>query len=87
MPLSSVCVSPIQIFASARCVQSQSVCTGSICLGHVLDISLASGYTDIIKHVKVGEFLSDHAMVKCNISLPLPTESSQRRFKKVSHIS
>ena len=40
--------------------------------GHILDLILSPSDQDTIADVKICDFVSDHALVKCTIAFPCP---------------
>ena len=53
--------------------------------GHILDLILSPSDQDTIIDVTIGDFVSDHALVKCSIVLPheaayIPNKVKYRRF-------
>ena len=50
-------------------------------LGHTLDLILSPSDQDTIIDVKIGDFVSDHALVKCSIILPHQATHTQNKIK------
>ena len=50
-------------------------------LGHTLDLILSPSDQDTIINVKIGDFVSDHALVKCPIILPHQATHTQNKIK------
>ena len=50
-------------------------------LGHTLDLILSPIDQDTIIDVKIGDFVSDHALVKCSIILPHQAAHTQNKVK------
>ena len=50
-------------------------------LGHTLDLILSPSDQDTIIDVKIGDFVSDHALVKCSIILPHQAAHTQNKVK------
>ena len=57
--------------------------------GHTLDLILSPSDQDTIIDVKIGDFVSDHALVKCSIILPhqaahTPNKVHYRRYHRIN---
>ena len=52
------------------CDLKQLVSQPTLLHGHILDLILSPSDHDAIRDVKIGDFVSDHALVKCSISFP-----------------
>ena len=50
-------------------------------LGHTIDFILSPSDQDTIIDVKIGDFVSDHALVKCSIILPHQAAHTQNKVK------
>ena len=50
-------------------------------LGHTLDLILSPSDQDTIIDFKIGDFVSDHALVKCSIILPHQAAHTQNKVK------
>ena len=50
-------------------------------LGHTLDLILSPTDQDTISEVKIGDFVSDHPLVKCSIILPHQAAHTQNKVK------
>ena len=48
--------------------------------GHTLDLLLTPSDSEIISHVNVGQFISDHAFVKCHINLSCPLKAKPNKI-------
>ena len=59
--------------------------------GHILDLILSPSDQDTIVDVKICDFVSDHALVKCSIAFPhqvahIPSKVQYRRYHRI-HMS
>ena len=57
--------------------------------GHILDLILSPSDHDTIVYVKIADFVSDHALVKCSVVLPhrdvnIPNMIKYRRFHRIN---
>ena len=57
--------------------------------GHTLDLILSPSDQDTIIDVKIGDFVSDHALVKCSIILPHQAAHTLKKvqYKRYHHIN
>ena len=56
--------------------------------GHILDLILSPSDQDTIVDVKICDFVSDHALVKCSIAFPrqvahIPSKVQYRRYHRI----
>ena len=57
--------------------------------GHTLDLILSPSHQDTIIDVKIGDFVSDHALVKCSIILPHQAAHTLNKvqYRRYHHIN
>ena len=55
------------------CSLSQCVSGPTHILGHTLDILISPCYSDFVCNVNVGDFISDHAAIRCQLDFSHPT--------------
>ena len=58
-------------------------------LGHTLDVLISPGDSDFVRNVNVGDFISDHAAIRCQLDFFHPTISigkmvSYRRYHRIA---
>ena len=57
-------------------------------LGHTLDVLISPGDSDFVRNVNVGDFISDHAAIRCQLDFSHPITSigkmvSYRRYHRI----
>ena len=62
------------------CNETQSVNNTTHLYGHILDLILSPSDQDVLVHVDICEFISDHAVIKCAIDFPSSIADCQTRI-------
>ena len=70
------------------CGLVQSVCGPTHLLGHTLDVLISPCDSDFVHNVSVGDFISDHAAIRCQLDFSHPSTSidkwvSYRRYHRI----
>ena len=57
------------------CGLVQSVCGPTHLLGHTLDVLISPCDSDFVRNVSVGDFICDHAAIRCQLDFSYPSNS------------
>ena len=69
-------------------LQIQCVNSPTHILGHTLDVLISPGDSDFVRNVNVGDFISDHAAIRCQLDFSHPAICiekmvSYRRYHRI----